>query len=85
MVAGAGSGFDALVEAGYGGFGLAVGGHGLGGHLIGGDVVGVGGEDGVELCEGFFMAVLGYVFHGEAVAGEGVGGGISARMDWRGG
>ncbi len=72
LVAGAVGGGDALVEA-VEGFGDVVEfGEGLRGHLVGGDVVGVVGDAGGELGEGGFGVVLGEVFHGEAVAGEGV-------------
>ena len=46
----------------------------MGGHLVGGDVVGVVVDEGGEFGEGEVGVALGVVFHGEAVAGEGVGG-----------
>ena len=42
--------------------------------MVGGDVVGVEGDEGVELGEGGFEVSEAGVAHGEAVAGEGVGG-----------
>ena len=74
MVVGAVGGRDAFVEAGEGFFGAAKFDEGLGGHLVGGDVVGVVLDADAELGEGDFGVVLAEVFHGEAVAGEGVDG-----------
>jgi hypothetical protein len=73
-VAGVTGGFEAGLEAGDGFFGAAEFGEGLRGHLVGGDVVGIVADEGGELGEGGFGATLAEVFHGEAVAGEGVGG-----------
>ena len=44
------------------------------GHLIGGDVVGIVLDEEIEFVERFVGVVFGGVGHGEAVAGEGVGG-----------
>ena len=74
LVVGSVGGGDAFVDAGEGGFGAACLEEGLGGHLIGGDVVGVVGDEGVEFGESCFDVGVGDVFHGEAVASEGVGG-----------
>jgi hypothetical protein len=73
-VVGAVGGGDAFVEAGDGFCGAALFGEGLGGHLVGGDVGGVVLDEGGEFCEGEVDAAVAEVFHGEAVAGEGVGG-----------
>jgi hypothetical protein len=67
-------GGEAFFQAGDGLFGAAQFGEGLGGHLVGGHVVGVVVDEVGELGEGEFGVALGLVFHGEAVAGEGVGG-----------
>jgi hypothetical protein len=45
----------------------------LGGHLVGGNVVGIVANKGGELGKGGISVVLAYEFHGEAVAGKGVG------------
>ncbi len=74
LVAGAVGGGDAFVEASDCSPRVIVRRHGLGGHLVGGDVVGVVGDAPVELGEGFGDSLLRDEFHGEAVAGEGVGG-----------
>lgn len=74
LVVGAVGGGDAVVEAGEGFVCAAELGEGLGGHLVGGDVVGVVADEGGEFGEGGFGVSLGVVFHGEAVAGEGVSG-----------
>jgi hypothetical protein len=73
LVARAIGGGDAGVEAGEGVGGTVEFGEELGGHLVGGDVVGGVGDEGVELDEGGVGVGLGEL-HGEAVAGEGVGG-----------
>jgi hypothetical protein len=65
---------DAVVEAGDGFFGAALFGEGLRGHLVGGDVGWVVLDEGGELCESDGGVALTEVFHGEAVASEGVGG-----------
>jgi acyl-CoA hydrolase len=74
LIAGPVGGGDAFVQAGDGAFRVGVGGHGLRGHLVGGDVVGVVGDAAFELGESLGDAGLGDEFHGQAVAGEGVGG-----------
>ena len=74
LVAGAISRSDAGMETGEGFFGSAEFGEGLGGHLISGDIVGIVADEGCEFGEGGFGVSPGIVFHGEAVAGEGVGG-----------
>ena len=74
LVAGAVGGGDASVEAVEGLGGAIELGEGLGGHLVGGDVVGVVLDQRFELCEGLIRVALAEVLHGEAVAGEGVGG-----------
>ncbi len=76
LVAGAVGGGDALVQAGDGGLGLRVGGHGLGGHLVGRHVVGIVGDAAVELGQGFGDTGSRDEFHGEAIAGKGVSGGL---------
>jgi hypothetical protein len=73
-VVGAVSGGDTLIEAGDGLFSAALFGEGLRGHLVGGDVGGVVLDEGGELGEGDVGFALAEMFHGEAVAGEGVGG-----------
>jgi hypothetical protein len=74
LVVGAVGGGDAFVEAGQGFFGAALFCEGLRGHLVGGDVVGVVLDEDGEFGECGFSVAVGGVFHGEAVAGEGVGG-----------
>jgi hypothetical protein len=46
----------------------------LGGHLVGRDIVGVVVDEGGEFGEGGVGLSLADVLHGEAIAGEGVGG-----------
>jgi len=74
LIASAVGGGDAGVEAGQGFLGAAEGDEGLRGHLVGGNVVGIVLDAGGELAEGGVGMALGDVLHGEAVAGEGVGG-----------
>jgi hypothetical protein len=74
LVIGAISGGYAFVEAGQGLLGATLFDEGLGGHLVGGDVVGIVVDEGGEFGEGEVGVALGVVLHGEAVAGEGVGG-----------
>jgi len=74
LVAGAVRGGDAFVEAGEGFVGAVELGQRLGRHLICGDVIGIVGDKGGELFEPFICVALANVFHGESVAGEGVGG-----------
>ena len=64
----------ALFQAGNGFVGSTQFGERLRGHLVGGNVVGVVMDEGGEFGEGEVGVALGVVFHGEAVAGEGVGG-----------
>jgi len=74
LVAGALGGGDAGMELFERGFGATQGDEGLRGHLVGGNVVGIVLNTGGELGEGSVRVALGDVLHGEAVAGEGVGG-----------
>ena len=74
LVVGAIGGGDAGVQLSEGLFGTAESDEGLRGHLVGGDVVGVVLDAGGELGEAGGWIALGDVLHGEAVAGEGVGG-----------
>ena len=74
LVVGAVGGGDAGVEAGEGFGGVVELGEGLGGHLVGGDVVGGLVDEAIELGQALGGAGLRDVLHGEAVAGEGVGG-----------
>jgi hypothetical protein len=73
-VAGALGGGEAFFQACDGFVGAAQFGEGLSGHLVGWDVVGIVVDEGGELREGEVGVALGVVLHGEAVAGEGVGG-----------
>ncbi len=73
-IVGAVGGSDAFVEASDGFLGAALLSEGLGGHLIGGDVGRVVLDEGGELGERGGCISVAEVFHGEAVAGEGVGG-----------
>ena len=73
-VVGALGGGEAFFQAGNGFFGAAEFGKGLGGHLVAGDVVGVVVDESGEFGESEVGVALRVVFHGEAVAGEGVGG-----------
>jgi hypothetical protein len=73
-VVGALGGGEALFQAGDGFVSAAQFGEGLGGHLVGGDVIRVVLDEGGEFGEGEVGVALGGVFHGETVAGEGVGG-----------
>ena len=74
LVAGAVGGGDAGFEAVEGFFGAAECDQRLRGHLVGGHVVGIVLDAGGELGEGGVGIALRDVLHGEAVAGEGVGG-----------
>jgi hypothetical protein len=74
LVVGAVGGRDAVVEAVEGFVGAAEFGEGLGGHLVGGDVVGTVLDEGGELGEGDVGVAPADLLHGEAIAGEGVGG-----------
>jgi hypothetical protein len=65
---------DAFFKMSNGLVGAAQFGQGLGGHLVGGNVVGVVVDESGELGEGSVGVALGVVLHGEAVAGEVVGG-----------
>jgi hypothetical protein len=69
-VGGADAGFDALERF----LGAAEFGQCLRGHLVGGDVVGIVADEGGELGQGCVGVALREMLHGEAVAGEGVGG-----------
>ena len=73
VVGASGSG-EAGLEAGLGFFAATGFEELLGGHLVGGDVVGRVCNDAVELGECLVRVAFGGVGHGEAVAGEGVGG-----------
>jgi len=74
LVVGAVGSGDANVETIEGFLRAAELGEGLGGHLVGGNVVGVVLDECGEFCEGSVGLALADVFHGETVAGEGVGG-----------
>jgi len=74
LVSGAVGGGDAGVEAGEGGFSAAELHHRLRGHLVRGDVVGGVADEDVKLSERGLGVATRDMFHGEAVAGEGVGG-----------
>jgi hypothetical protein len=73
-VVGALGGGEAFFQAGDGFFGTAEFCEGLGGHLVARDVVRVVVDKGGEFVEGEVGVALSVVLHGEAVAGEGVGG-----------
>jgi hypothetical protein len=73
-VVGAVGGGDAFVEAGDGFFGATLFGESLRGHLVGGDVARIVLDEGGEFGESAGGVAVAEVFHGEAVAGEGVGG-----------
>jgi len=74
LVAGAIGGGDAGVQEFERLAGAAERGQGLRGHLVGGDVVVIVLDAGGELGEGGVGMALGDVLHGQAVAGECVGG-----------
>jgi len=67
-------GGEAFFQACDGFVGATQFGEGLSRHLVGGDVVGIVVDEGGELCESEIGPALTVVLHGEAVAGEGVGG-----------
>ena len=73
-VAGAFGGGDSVLVEGFGGGGVAFLFAGSSGHEVGGDVVGGAGEEFVEFFEGIVELALLGVFHGDAIAEEGVGG-----------
>ena len=73
-VVGALGGAEACLQARDGFLGAPQFGEGLGGHLVARDIVGVVVDESGELGEGEIGVALGVVFHGEAVAGKGVGG-----------
>jgi hypothetical protein len=73
-VVGALGGGEAFSQARDGFFGAAEFGKGLSGHLVARDVVGVVVDKGDEFVEGEVSVALSVVLHGEAIAGEGVGG-----------
>ena len=74
LVVGAVGGRDAKVEAVKGFLRAAQFDEGLGGHLVSGNVVGGVLDERGEFREGGVGLALADVLHGEAVAGEGVGG-----------